>query len=109
MKTTKREEVIKLLREAVSSGVLSSVDDESMRVIKIKTKDGGSFILEWYTNLCTIKSNGLSIWFDDIELSRTHPCFIGEIALSYCGAISGFIGTPLNHLRDSYDAKGGGE
>lgn len=109
MKVTKREEVIKLLNEAVSSGVLSSVDDESMRVIRITTEDGGSFIIQWYTNLCTIKSNGLEIWFDDIELSRTHPNFIGEIQLSYNGVYSGFIGKPLEHLRDSYEARGAGK
>lgn len=103
MKVSNREELIKLLEMAKENGALKSVDDLSMRDIRIATADGSKFIIEWYKNLCTLKSPGFSMWFDGIELKNTHPCFEIELHLYYQGNITGHIGKVRDHLTDSFE------
>lgn len=103
MKINNREELIKLLVLAKEKGALKQVDDLGMRDIRIETPDGAKFRIEWYHNLCTLKNNGFSMWFDCIEFTQTHPCFLNELRLSYQGGVTGFIGKPLNHLTKSFE------
>lgn len=103
MKVNNREELIKLLEQAKDNGTLKSIDDLGMRDIRIETPDGAKFRIEWYCNLCTLKNNGFSMWFDCIDLTQTHPCFLNELRLSYQGVINGFIGKPHEHLAKSFE------
>lgn len=103
MKINNREELIKLLELAKEKGALKSIDDFSLRDIRIETPDGARFRIEWYCNLCTLKNAGFSMWFDCIEFTQTHPCFLNEIRLSYQGVVAGVIGKPLDHLTKSFE------
>lgn len=103
MKINNREELIQLLEAAKEKGALKCVNDVSMRDIRIETADGARFRIEWFCNLCTLKSPGFSMWFDEIELNDTHPCFDIELHLFYGGAITCHIGKIYDHLTGSFE------
>jgi len=98
---SKREEVIKLLEAAQSKGIISNLDDVSMRKIAFVNGEGTNCHIEWYCNLGTLHIAGFSLWFDRIELTESHPCYLNEIGFSYEGARCGFIGKLLPHLQKS--------
>jgi len=99
MKVNKREEVIKLLEAAQSKEIISNLTDVSMRKIAFVNNEGTDCYIEWYCNLGTLHIAGFSLWFDEIELTETHPCYLNEIGFSYDGRRCGFIGKLLPHLR----------
>lgn len=101
MNLSKREEVIKLLEAAQERGIIAELKDVSMRKISFLNSEGAECHIEWFCNLGTLHMTGFSMWFDDIELTKTHPCYLNEIGFSYGGERCGFIGTLLPHLKKS--------
>lgn len=103
MKIDNREEFIKLLEFAKEKGALKLVEDVHLRDIRIESADGSKFRIEWYCNLCTLKANGLSIWFDEIKVMGTHTCFKIALHLFYRGEIVAHIGKVYDHLTGSFE------
>lgn len=103
MKISNRDDLINILELAKEKGALKSVSDLHLRDIRIETADGAKFRIEWYTNLCTLKANGFSSWFNEIDLMSTHPCFDIALHLFYNGEITGHIGKVYDNLTKNFE------
>lgn len=103
MKIENRESLVRLLEDAKEKGALKSVSDISMRDIRIETAGGEKFRIEWYCNLCTLKSPGFSMWFDGVEVNEAHPSFDVALGISYGGKVIGHIGKVSKGLTDSFE------
>lgn len=101
MKVANREELIILLERSVSHGAIYSVVDADLRDIRCKSVDGFEFTIEWFMNLCTVKTSSMHIWFDSISISTCHPCFEVCIELSYQGNSAAHIGKIYDHLKET--------
>lgn len=99
---TNRDEFVRYLKSACESGALTNVDDKSLRDIRIQSADGGKFKITWYTNLCTLIAPGFSLWFDNVRIEETHPCFQVALVLYHNGFAVAHIGHVYDHLVDGY-------
>lgn len=104
MKVSNREELMALLHDAVEAGALKSVIDIDLRDIRIETADGSKFKINWFKNLCTLVAPGFDMWFDEIVISNTHPCFNVHLTLSYQSVNNCRLGSVYSHLKDGYEA-----
>lgn len=102
MNVSNREELMALLHDAVEAGALKSVIDNELRDIRIETADGSKFKITWFKNLCTLVAPGFDMWFDEIVISKTHPCFNVHLTLLYQGVNSCRLGSVYSHLKDAY-------
>lgn len=103
MNVSNREEMMELLYQAVEVGALKSVIDNELRDIRIETADGSKFKINWFKNLCTLVAPGFDMWFDEIVISKTHPCFNVHLTLSYQSVNICRLGSVYSHLKDGYE------
>lgn len=97
-----RDEFIRYLKRAHEAGALADVNDKSMRDIRIQAADGSQFKIAWCTNLCTLIAPGFSLWFDNMRIEETHPCFKVALVLYRNGFAVAHIGQVYDHLVDGY-------
>lgn len=102
MNVSNREEMMELLYQAVEAGALKSVIDNDFRDIRIETADGSKFKINWFKNLCTLVAPGFDMWFDEIVISKTHPCFDVHLTLSYQSIEKCSLGSVYSYLKDGY-------
>lgn len=100
MQIDKREDLLSLLDDAENNQIISNLCDKRLRKISFKTCEGLPGHIEWYHNLCTLHFAGFSSWFDDVKISRTHPCYEKALQFSYNGIVTGFIGIKYSHLKE---------
>lgn len=99
---TDRDEFMRYLKRAHEAGALADVNDKSLRDIRIQAADGSKFKITWYTNLCTLIAPGFSLWFDNVRIEETHPCFKVALVLYRNGFAVVHIGQVYDHLVDGY-------
>lgn len=87
-----REDLIAFLNQAVQAGAIRSVEDVSLREIIVVGLIGQLYIFEWYTNVVTLKSGQLDMWFTEAMLSNNHPDYhiliefsVRDFAVAYLG------------------------
>lgn len=100
---TDRDEFMRYLKHAHEVGALANVDDKSLRDIRIQAADGSKFKITWYNNLCTLIAPGFSLWFDNMRIEETHPCFQVALVLYHNGFKVAHIGRVYDHLVDGYE------
>ncbi|HID7510358.1 TPA: hypothetical protein ACXHW4_004257 [Enterobacter hormaechei] len=94
-----KEELERVLGAAVVAGVISDLNTEQQREpthfarnVYFVSVEGCACSVEWYKNLMTLYIGGLSLWFDHVALTNTHPSYRVELAFSYHGNRVAFIG-----------------
>lgn len=58
------------------------------------------YTIVWYTNLMTLKSRTMELWFDGISITHSHPCYEGAIAFYNNTTPIAHIGEKYDHLKD---------
>lgn len=101
MKIEQLEEVLEM---AVKAGAIKSYRREKSddaahfcRNFYIVGNLNDHYTIEWYTNIMTLKSRTMELWFDDACLSHSHPCY--DVALGFFYKSN----QPIAHIGEKYD------
>lgn len=100
----KIEQLEAVLEMAVKAGAIRSYSREKSddaahfcRNFYIVGNLNDHYTIEWYTNMMTLKSRTMELWFDDVCLSHSHPCY--DVALGFFYKSN----QPIAHIGEKHE------